>query len=235
MTIAESRSARHGNGGQLVSRGRRRRWILFALGALFVTAAGVLTTLAGTYQPLQFGDSYGGRFPGLPLGTGLRFVNTFAGATGDIYAPPQAGVFSLMPAIFNTGPETVTIAAVSILSPQQQADIAKGIAPWPLVPAGPVRWSFQYPRPGQKGPTSGISVTDVRLDPGQGMVLGIPLRMSGTCYDPGGWTGTNVVYVKERFGIFTHWVAIQFQPDLIMHEPSTPTGEPAKDLICPAK
>lgn len=235
MSITESRSARHGNGGQLVRGGGRRRWILLALAALLVTATAVLTTLAGTYQPLQFGDSYGGLFPGLPLGIGLRSVNTFGGATGEIYAPPQAGVFSLMPAIFNTGPATVTIVAVSILSPQQQADIATGVAPWPLVPAGPVRWSFQYSYPGRKGPASGSSVTGVRLDPGQGMVLEIPLRMSGTCYDPQGWTGTNVVYVKERYGIFTHWVAIQFQPELIMHEPSTPTGEPAKDLICPAR
>jgi len=36
---------------------------------------------------------------------------------------------------------------------------------------------------------------------------------------------------------FTHWVAIHFQPSLIMHEPSPPGGpgaEPARDLICPA-
>jgi len=35
--------------------------------------------------------------------------------------------------------------------------------------------------------------------------------MSGICYDPDGWTGTDVFYVKERFLFFTHWVAIHFQ------------------------
>jgi hypothetical protein len=67
--------------------------------------------------------------------------------------------------------------------------------------------------------------------------LGLGARMAGTCYDPNGWTGTDAFYVKERFGIFTHWVAVQFQPDLILHQPGGPGGpgtEPAKDLTCPA-
>jgi hypothetical protein len=69
------------------------------------------------------------------------------------------------------------------------------------------------------------------------MSLGIPLRMSGTCYDPAGWTYIDVFYVKERFGFFTHWVAVHFQPSLIMHSVSPPSGpgaEPAQDLVCPA-
>jgi hypothetical protein len=151
--------------------------------------------------------------------------------------PPQSGVFSVEPSIFNNGPKAVTIEAVSILSPQDQAKAAQGISPWPLVPAGPVRWMFQYTRPDQKGPTSGSSAVGVTLLPGQGMALGIPLRMSGLCYDPSGWTGTDVFYVKERYLFFTHWVAVRFQPSLIMHEPSNPGGpgaEPAKDIVCPA-
>jgi hypothetical protein len=40
-----------------------------------------------------------------------------------------------------------------------------------------------------------------------------------------------VFYVKERFLFFTHWVAIKFQPSLLLHQPSYP-NEPAKDLIC---
>jgi hypothetical protein len=32
-------------------------------------------TLAGTYQPVQFGGETGVRFPGLPTATGSTFVN----------------------------------------------------------------------------------------------------------------------------------------------------------------
>jgi hypothetical protein len=239
MAIAESFPAANGAAEPTLARRRRpwRRRVLLALGALLATAFVVLVILAGTYQPVHFGDSYGGRFAGLPAGTGLRPVNTFGDATGEIYVPEQSGVFSVLPSIFNNGPETVTIEAVSILSPQDQATAAQGITPWPLIPAGPVRWAFQYPRPGQKGLASGTSAVGVKLPPGQGMVLGIPLRMSGICYDPNGWTGTDVFYVKERFLFFTHWAAIHFQPDLVMNEPSNPGGrgvEPAKYLICPA-
>ena len=51
--------------------------------------------LAGTYQPLGFGDEWGGSIPGLPAGTGLRVVNTFGNSNGDIYVPPQHGVFTV--------------------------------------------------------------------------------------------------------------------------------------------
>ncbi len=105
--------------------------------------------------------------------------------------PPQAGVFSVMPSIFNNGPEAVIIEAVSILSPQQQASAAQGIAPWPLVPAGPVRWTFEITGSAVKGPTSGPSVVGLRLPSRQGVVLGIPLRTTSACYDPNGWTGTD--------------------------------------------
>jgi hypothetical protein len=239
MAIAESVPAANGAAEPSLSR-RRRLWlrrVLLALGALLAAAVVVLWILAGTYQPVHFGDSYGGSFAGLPAGTGLRSVNTFGGVTGEIYVPEQSGVFSVLPSIFNTGPETVTIEAVSILSPQDRATATQGITPWPLIPAGSVRWAFQYSRPGQEVLASGTSVVGVKLPPGQGMMLGIPLRMSGICYDPNGWTGTDVFYVKERFLFFTHWAAIQFQPNLVMNEPFNPGGndtEPAKYLICPA-
>jgi hypothetical protein len=105
---------------------RRRRWswrrrILLALVALVATAVVILAVLAGTYQPVQFGEAYGGAFPGLPAGTAFRTVNNFGGATGQTYIPPQRGVFTLTESIQNTGPQTVTIEAVSILSPQVQA------------------------------------------------------------------------------------------------------------------
>ena len=171
------------------------------------------------------------------MGTGLRHVNTFGGATGQIYVPPQSGAFSVIPSIYNRGPLEVTIEAVSILSPQQRADAGRDTAPWPLRPAGPVRWAFQYTRPGQPDLPSGRFVAGLVLPPGQGMALGIPLQMNGVCYDPGGWTHTDVFYVKERFLFFTHWVAVSFQPGLILHTPSPPGGpaaEPASELVCPA-
>ena len=243
MAVTESRPAPHDGEPPAVDgpgRTRRHPWrrrALVAVGALLAAAVVVLAVLAGTYQPIRFGDTYGGDFPGLPHGTGLRSVNTFAGATGEIYVPPQSGAFSVIPSIYNDGPLSVTIEAVSILSPQQQADASRGDAPWPLLPAGPVRWAFQYTGPGRPDLPSGRSVAGVSLPSGQGMSLGIPLRLSGVCRDRTGWTGTDVFYVKERFGFFTHWVAIHFQPSLIMHEPSPPNGpgaEPAQDLICPA-
>ena len=243
MAVTESRPAPHDGEPPVADgpgRARRHPWrrrILLGLGLLLTTAVVVLAVLAGTYQPIRFGDTYGGDFPGLPHGTGLRSVNTFADATGEIYVPPQSGAFSVIPSIYNDGPLSVTIEAVSILSPQQQADVGRGSVPWPLRPAGPVRWAFQYTGPGQPELPSGRSVAGVSLPAEQGMSLGIPLQLSGVCHDRTGWTGTDVFYVKERFGFFTHWVAIHFQPSLIMHEPSPPNGpgaEPAQDLICPA-
>ena len=132
MAITESRPAHH-DGEPPIADGPGRRPPpsvappdRLGLGLLVATAVVVLAVLAGTYQPIRFGDTYGGDFPGLPQGTGLRSVNTFAGATGEIYVPPQSGAFSVIPSIYNAGPLAVTIEAVSILSPQQQADARQG-------------------------------------------------------------------------------------------------------------
>lgn len=240
MAITESHPARPGGGDPpteqtSVSR-RRSRWrgpVVLGLGALLTAAVVVLAVLAGTYQPVQFGGESGAGFPGLPTGTGIHFVNTFGGQQGELYVPPQAGIFTLKVSVYNTGPETVTIEAISILSPQEQASEAQGTSPWPLTPAGQVLWLPMSYRPDQ----AGNSVVGLSLTPGQDVVVGIPLRMSGICYDPSGWTIPAAFYVKERFGFFTHWVAVPFQPSLIMHEPSDPGGpgaEPARDIVCPA-
>jgi hypothetical protein len=137
MATTETRAPQPGNGeppADATGGSRRRGWswrrrILLPLGALVAAAVVALAVLAGTYQPVQFGGTGGGAFPGLPAGTGIRAVNTFGGATGETYVPPQRGVFTLTESIQNTGPRTVTILAVSILSPQDQVS---GIAPWPL-------------------------------------------------------------------------------------------------------
>jgi hypothetical protein len=201
----------------------------------------VLALLAGTYQPIQFGGESGGAFPGLPRGTGLRTVDSFGVGDGDLYLPPQRGVFTLTESIYNAGPETVTIQAASILSPQAQTD---GIAPWPLTPAGQVRWRLESTGLGPASPTSGTAIRAVSLVPGQGLVLGIPLRMSGSCYLPGGWQGEDTFYVKERFLFFTYWVAVKVQIPWIRQEPfdpgnrtsgpaSEPLQLPASALVCP--
>jgi hypothetical protein len=105
------------------------------------------------------------------------------------------------------------IEAVSILSPQAQANAAAGESPWPLVPAGPVHWTLQIQGLPHAGPGRGTSVAGVSLRPGQGLLLGFPLRLSdgGVCYAAGGWAGVDTFYVKERFGPFTRWVTVKFR------------------------
>ena len=189
--------------------------------------------LAGTYQPVQFSGETGERFTGLPTQTGGTFVNTFGGQQGERYIPPQAAPFTIVVSISNAGPEPVTIEAVSMLSPVQQADQARGAAPWPLTPVGRPLW-----RPGHyRLDPAGKPVAGLSLAPSQDIVVGIPVRMSGVCHDPGGFISLDVFYVKERFLFFTRWVAVPFQPGLLMHNPSNPSGpgaEPAQDLLCPA-
>ena len=48
----------------------------------------------------------------------------------------------------------------------------------------------------------------------------------------GGWTGIDTFYVKDRFLAFTHWVAVQVQPSLLLRAPAD-TGVPSQDLTCP--
>ncbi len=160
-----------------------RRRSLLAAGTLLAAAVTVLGVLAGTYQPIEFGGQWStasgsNYFPELPSGTGLRSVNTFAAQTGQLYVPPQSGVFTIAESIYNNGPKPVTIEAVSILSPQNQAYAAEGESPWPLVPAGPVHWTLQIQGLPHTGPGRGASVAGVTLRPGQGMLLGFPLRLS---------------------------------------------------------
>jgi hypothetical protein len=242
MAITESHAKQQGDGEPPVSGtgGSRRRhpWrrrVLLGLGAFLAAAMVTLAVLAGTYQPVQFGDASGGSFAGLPAGTGLRAVNTFGGAIGETYVPPQLGVFTIAESIQNTGPVPVTIEAVSILSPQDQAYETQGQPPSPLTPAGSVAWWSDKYSLDQEPPFSGSSVAGISIAPGQMIRVGIPVRMSGTCYDPAGWTGTDVFYVKERFLFFTHWVAVNFERSYILRAPSNPGGEPAKDLVCLSK
>ena len=239
MAITESRPA-HNDGEPPTAdgpgRARRHPWrrrALIAVGALLAAAVVVLAVLAGTYQPVQFGGETGLRFTGLPTATGSKFVNTFGGQQGDWYIPQQSGPFTMVMSISNMGPEPVTIEAVSMLSPQDEADQAQGHSLFPLTPAGRPLWLPMNYRLGQAGkPVAGLSLAH-----GDDIVVGIPLRMNGICYDAGSFARLDVFYVKVRFGFFTHWVAIPFGTDLLMHVPSDPGGRgarPAQDLVCQA-
>jgi hypothetical protein len=213
----------------------RRRWALAGVAALLAAALVVLAVLAGAYQPIQFGGTNGVSFPGLPTATGLRSVNTFGLQGGQLYVPPQLGTFTVVESIENTGPETVTIAAVSILSPPDQQAlhdpwIGTPVA-WPLVPAGPAQAMIDTPRPtGIARPAAGLS-----LGSGQAAQIAIPVRLGGPCYERQGWNTADTFYVEERFLTFTHWVAISFAIPWLFHQPADPGQEPAKDLTCLTK
>jgi hypothetical protein len=105
-------------------RPRRGRWWLIGLGGLGALCVVVAGVLAGTYQPVVFGGYWGGYFPGLPAGVGLRLVNTFGSSSGDLYVPPQHGVFTVTESIQNSGPLTVTIEAVTVTRPGQPPPVA---------------------------------------------------------------------------------------------------------------
>lgn len=236
MAVTESPETQPGRGGPPASvpprsraRASWRRWATICLAVLVTAALVVLAVLAGTYQPVQFGGESGGPPPGgLPNGTGLSVVNTFGSQTGQLYVPPQLGAFTIVESIENTGSEAVTIAAVSVLSPQEQATFRDGTPPWPFTPAGQVLgWieTWHSPEPAAR-PIAGLS-----LAPGQVMRFGIPVRLSGTCYNQG-WVEDNDFYVEVRFLFFTQWVTIPFTVPLLAHQPSYPGQEPAKDLTC---
>ena len=81
--------------------------------------------------------------------------------------------------------------------------------------------------PGTVRPAAGLS-----LGPDRTMRIGIPVRLSGTCYDAQGWNEVDYFYVEERFLTFTHWVAVPLEVPLLFRQPANPGMEPAKDLVC---
>jgi hypothetical protein len=214
--------------------GRWWGWLVGGLSVLLVTAFVVLAVLAGRYQPIRFGGEWGGGLAGLPAGTGLRTVNTFGSQPGEIYVPPQLGAFTQVESIANTGPEAVTILAVSIVPPQDQGVvIANGPSPpWPLVGTGRVLGAIEtFTRvPDTIRPAAGLS-----LGPGQVMRIWIPMRLNGTCYETGSWSEVESFYVEERYLTFTHWVAVPLGIPLTFLYPEYPGQVPAKDLTCPTK
>lgn len=171
----------------------------------------------------------------MPSGTGLRTVNNFLNVSnGDTYIPPQRGVFAVTESFGNSGPEAVTIEAVTILSPQEQTQETKDEPLSPLASAGTVHWRDEDAGPGLTPPTSGTSVVGLTLAPGQDIVIGIPLRINGPCYEPGSSTEVDAFYVKVRYLSFTHWVAVPFQAPMLLEQPVPAGQQPANALVCPS-
>jgi len=167
MSVTESDLTQPGQGASppadgLRSRGggsRRRRWVLGVLALVLAAALVVVGLLAVAYQPIAFGGASGGAFPGVPSATGLRAVNDFGAAPGDLYVPPQRGSFGLTESIQNTGPLPVTIESVAALPPSQAGT------------AG-------VPQPGPRGPprpraVAAAGAVDPGRDPGPDV---LPLR-----------------------------------------------------------
>jgi len=196
---------------------RRRRLLLLLLTpvVLLAVAASVVALLAARYQPLSSGGSGGGSFPGLPLGVGIRWVN---GSPEDLYVPPQRGMFALSSSIVNNGSFPVTIEAVTQLPGS------------PLIPAGPVLY-FVTALQNELQPAPGRVLQDVTLRPGQGIMIGMPLRTWRCAYRHEN-TGVASFLVRERFLIFTRTVALPVIGDgqVLMN---TPGGRPSDtNTIC---
>ena len=190
---------------------RRWRWLVTAAGLLVVALVAVLTPLAATYQPITWG---GVEFD--PTGVGIRPVNTFGFYREDFYVPPQRGEFTFFASIENQGSRAVIIEAVTV--PQ----LDKG---YPLGLAGPVLYSRDIPT-GRAMPPHSHPLHDVTLGPAQGIFIGIRLR-TPSCASTDGWTYIPSFYVKERFGFFTHTVALPWSMNggaLIMRDPGGHPG-----------
>jgi hypothetical protein len=207
------------------SRRWRFRWAwLLAAGVIALAVLGVLLGKAAVYQPIGWGGVEG-RFPGMAPGVGIQAVNNFALLGEDYYVPPQRGVFSFGASIVNNGSQPVTIEAVTPYP-------SRGSGWYPIWLAGPVRYTTDMGRPGT--PRAYI-LHNLRLGPGQGIFIGIPLR-TRPCGQTDVWMTIPAFYVKERFLFFTHTVAIPWSmtgAKLIMREPGGAPGQP--HTICAPK
>ncbi len=158
---------------------------------LLAVAVSVLAVLAAHYQPLSSGGSGGGSFPGLPLGSGIRWV---VGSPENLYVPPQRGVFALSSSLDNNGSFPVTIEAVT-QSPGS-----------PFIAAGPVLY-FVPTLHNELERAPGRVLDNVTLRPGQEIWIGMPLRTWRCAYRHDNAAVASLL-VRERFLIFTRTVAL---------------------------
>jgi hypothetical protein len=184
---------------------------------LLATAAIVTVLLAAHYQPLSDGGAGGGSFPGLPEGAGIRWVD--GPPPGDLYVPPQRGTFALSFTMFNDGTYPVTIEAVT----QQPGS--------PLIPAGPVLYFVDTLQNEEKS-APGLVLHGLTLRPGQGILVGMPLRTSRCGYRHL-MTIVTTVLVRERFLTFTRTVPVPIIGTGAQVLVNTPGGRPGNPTaIC---
>ncbi len=200
-------------------RRHRRRLLRWSPVALIVLAAAILLPLAVTYQPLQPGGAGGISFPGLRTGTGIRWVSQYIPNGPYLYVPVQRRPFALTASVVNLGSFPVTIAGVW----QQPGS--------PFSPAGPVRYlteaEWNLAHPGRH------VLHDVTLAPGQGIMIGMPLRMR-YCADRRNYAGQDVFMVTVRFLGFTHTVPIpwvDYGRPVVTNAPGGQPGHPG--AFCP--
>lgn len=201
------------------ARRRHRRWLLWwSPVVLIVLAVTALALLAASYQPLRPGGTGGGSFPGLRTGAGIRWVSKYVPNGQELYVPPQRQPFALAGSIVNRGSFAVTI--VRVRQPEGS----------PFTAAGPVRYLTDAEW------NSAVLAThpprhllrDVTLAPGQGITIGMPLRIA-YCADRRNYAGDDVFLVTESFFGFTHTVPVPFTGDgspVITNAPGWRPGPP---------
>ncbi len=187
--------------------------------ALIGLAVAILLPLAVTYQPLQPGNYGGGSFPGLRTGAGIRWVSQYIPNGPYLYVPVQRRPFALAASVVNRGPFPVTIVGA-----WQEAGS-------PFSPAGPVRYltdaEWDLAHPGRH------VLHDVTLAPGQGIAIGMPLRIR-YCADRRNYAGQDVFMVTVRFLGFTHTVPIpwvDYGRPVVTNAPGGQPGHPG--TFCP--
>ena len=151
---------------------------------------------ARQHQPLRPGGAGGGSFPGMRTGTGIRWISQYIPMpdSPEMYVPTQRGSFALAAPVVNRGSFPVTIVGV---------EQAPG-SPFTSAVQARYQTSVEYGtlRPGHL-------LRDVTLGPGQGIMIGMPLRIA-YCADRGSYVGEDVFVVTERFFGFTHVVPMPF-------------------------
>lgn len=204
-----------GDAGRMRGIWRRHRR-LWSAAALVAIAAFVLTLMAASYQPLQPGNSGGGSFPGLRTGVGIRWVSQYIPDGSELYVPTQRGSFALAGSVVNRGSFAITVVGV------QQPPGS------PFSAAGPVRYmtEAQWNLANLTHPPRHL-LHDVTLAPGQGIMIGMPLRIA-YCADRRSYVGEANFLVIEKFLGFTHVVQVPiFGGDqVVTNAPGDPPGSP---------